>query len=102
MPGIRHQGSPYLSSFTVRSGFPALITRHASLLSFPFESRDRRERTRLERGPPGGMERVNREDDKPSGNPSQTVPEGEEPTREASVRLGHKTLRTWMKNSSLW
>lgn len=28
--------------------------------------------------------------------------EGEEPLREASVRLGHKTLRTWMKNSSLW
>lgn len=54
------------------------------------------------RRPKGGMERVNREDDKPSGNPSQTVPEGEEPTREASVRLGHKTLRTWMKNSSLW
>ena len=25
-----------------------------------------------------------------------------EPTKEASVRLGHKTLRTWMKNSSLW
>lgn len=25
-----------------------------------------------------------------------------ETTREASVRLGHKTLRTWMKNSSLW
>lgn len=28
--------------------------------------------------------------------------QGEHTTKEASVRLGHKTLRTWMKNSSLW
>lgn len=59
---------------------PSLSSHHIPFLSLPVGDRGPGPKgtapSRLRRGPPGGMERVNREDDKPSGNPSQTVPEG--------------------------